>query len=54
MIPPHNRTKEAVPVLGARTHGKIGPSGPYGGKIEGDVDDRDQAHVDPHDLRTDH
>ncbi|WP_308013648.1 recombinase family protein [Streptomyces beigongshangae] len=48
------RMKGAALVLGARTAGEIGPFGPYGGKIKGDIDEQDQAHAEPDDSRTDH
>ncbi|WP_327376522.1 hypothetical protein OG393_22730 [Streptomyces sp. NBC_01216] len=52
MIPHPHRMKGAALLLGARAAGEVGPFGPYGGDREADGDDRNQAHTEQEQERT--
>ncbi|MFE7758355.1 hypothetical protein [Streptomyces sp. NPDC057429] len=52
MIPHPHRMKGAALLLGARATGEAGPFGPYGAGSEADCDDRDQAHDEQEQERT--
>ncbi|MFD8887546.1 hypothetical protein ACFV0H_34420 [Streptomyces erythrochromogenes] len=52
MIPHPHRMKRAALLLGARAAGEVGPFGPYGGDTEADGGERDQAHAEQEQERT--
>ncbi|MEU4178083.1 hypothetical protein [Streptomyces sp. NPDC026589] len=52
MIHHPHRMKGAALLQGARSAGEDGPFGPYGGVSEADGDDRNQAHTEQEQERT--